>query len=141
MRKLFIIIFMVLVCLNINAQKSTETDGRHPVYCELIGENPLSSKVKVSLNMGELSYQGYRAIYDINGEQIKFKSLIDALNYMARLGWKYVDSYYYADHLNRATERYLLIKYVSSDDEITEGLVKGKPYQSFKPGASGDDMY
>lgn len=64
-------------------------------YCELVGMGKLfSRKVTVSVDFGETtSAWADTALRDENGERIVFNSMVDAMNYMGKDGWEFVQAY------------------------------------------------
>lgn len=72
-------------------------DAQNKIYCEVTGsENLFNKKVQVSIDFGQnSSYYKDDRLVDENGDVIKFTTMIDALNYMASLGWEVVDGYMY----------------------------------------------
>jgi hypothetical protein len=81
--------------LDIAPAQVSEVEGFNPaakrVYAELSCEGQLfSTKVKVSIDFGQstswLSSMSESRLVDRNGKDIKFNSMIDALNYLAQFG-------------------------------------------------------
>ena len=66
-------------------------------YVEIVGKSHLfSSKVKIELDFGqENSFRKNKdnLLLDTNGKRIIFSSMIDALNFMSKNGYDYVDAY------------------------------------------------
>ena len=54
---------------------------------------------------------------DEKGEKIDLQNLIDAMNYMSKRGWEFVQCERYNDEYH-----YILKKQVTSDQEAKEGL-------------------
>ncbi len=65
-------------------------------YCEILGVTSGITRLEsnIIIDYGQ-TYDFYeaQAIENENGKEIKFNSIIDALNYMSKSGWKYVISY------------------------------------------------
>ena len=127
MKKLLMIMVVVLMTLNVKAQSAVAaSDGTYPVYCDLVAYNFWGvGKVKVKLDMGEFSdsYQ-FESLYDTSGKKIKFNTVMGAVNYMAKHGWK-LDKTYYATEGSMAKQdvmHYVLVKYVKEEGEIREGI-------------------
>ncbi|MCF8461839.1 MAG: hypothetical protein K9G46_14030 [Flavobacteriales bacterium] len=65
------------------------------IYCQLVGTGKLfSPEVTVSVDYGQQRgfFDDYR-IRDETGNVQSFNSMIDALNYMASMGWKFAQAY------------------------------------------------
>lgn len=142
MKKLSIIIFMVLMCLNIDAQAFvTDSDGRYPVYCTIMCSNFWGiGKVNATMDfgggrtwMGSICY-----IVDDDGHRMKFTSNMGAVNYMAKRGWK-LDKTVFLTEGKSNVLYYIMVKYVKDDSEITAGI----NYKSKDPvrEKTGDDMF
>lgn len=122
------IILFFAICLSfilttqpINAQETSKQ-----VYVEIVGKATnvlgINSNCKVTVDFGQ--YQsGFKeyTIQDENGKDIKFSSMVDALNYMGERGWKFIQAYV-INHNNQNVYHYLLYKDVTNKDEILEGL-------------------
>lgn len=110
----------MLGALSANAQTDTTKtveEGKYLVYCELEAWSLLGGSPKtVSLNFGG---EKYETIYDEEGKKKKFNSDIDAVNYMAKRGWKVETTYRIKGDDDI---RYLLCKMVKTDEEAYEGL-------------------
>jgi len=70
------------------------------VYCQLMGRETgfFSTKISIELDLGESkswfeSIAGKSPLADEDGETINFNSMVDALNHMAKDGWKFINAY------------------------------------------------
>jgi len=85
------------LCYNLSAQ--TPTDTTHVskyMYCELVGfPKLLSNKVTISVDYGEETefFQDKRIRDEQTGKIKTFNSMIDALNFMGKDGWEFVQAY------------------------------------------------
>lgn len=69
--------------------------GKTFVYCELVGMGQLlSTKVTVMVDFGQKTklFDDTR-LKDADGKPIKFNSMVDAMNYMGKDGWQFVQAY------------------------------------------------
>lgn len=119
MKNLSIIIFLTLISI---ASHSQETPRY--VYCTITGfEKVLSRKVSIDIDFGQKTSL-FKALTfkDDNGKAIVFNSTIDALNYMSKYKWEFVQAYtsFYQDD---KTTHFLLKK---SFNDLTEE--EKKPY-------------
>lgn len=64
-------------------------------YCEVVATGKLlSNKVTIDIDYGEeRSIWKDHRIKDDNGKFKKFNSVIDAINYLGKLGWKLVNAF------------------------------------------------
>ena len=100
MKKLFLL-FVVLCITSLQTyaqEQPVKTKGPvEYVYCELQGSSKaFSAKVTVNIDMGQRvkAFSGKnRSLVDENNEPIVFNSMIDAMNYMGKNGWEFVQAY------------------------------------------------
>ena len=86
-----IIILLFIICsLNSFAQ-----DTKVEQYCELTATpRLLSNRVTIDVDYGdERSFWKDHRLKDDDGKLKKFNSVIDALNFMGKTGWKLVNAY------------------------------------------------
>lgn len=117
------LLFAFSICVNAQSVVSTP-DGKYPVYCDIMAYNAFGiGKVKVRLDMGH-KVTDYESLFDENDKKIKFNTIMEAVNYMAKRGWSVAQTYPLTDvGLSKQTViHYLLVKYVTNDSEISEGL-------------------
>ena len=112
----------------------TEVEGFNPaakrVYAQLSCEEQLfSTKVKVSIDFGQstswLFSMSESRLVDKNGKEIKFNSMIDALNYLTQFGWRFAQAYVVPrgsrDEVG-GTTYWILYKDVDDYSQISEGF-------------------
>ena len=102
MKKL-VLITLMLVALGMQAQdiEQIENEVTHRAYCELLGINKnvlgIGNKISVQVDFGEEKFfwgnDGRDMLVDENGKEIKFNSMVDAMNFMGERGWRFQDSY------------------------------------------------
>jgi len=67
------------------------------VYCEIVGKAVgfFRSKVEIEVDFGQEKswFGGKNPLSDLNGKIIKFNSMIDALNHIAKDEWVFVNAY------------------------------------------------
>ena len=64
-------------------------------------------------------------LVDENGEKMNFNSMIDAVNYLAKLGWELILAYPITPTQGMSKDpvyHYILCKKVTSDEQIKEGI-------------------
>ena len=122
----------------------------HKCFCEIVGTgNITGTKVKVEIDFGQAkSFWGQhkdRFLVDEKGNKIKFNSMVDAMNYMAKFGWVFEQAYVITEKgiSDQNVYHFLLSKDIISDEEITDGIVTAKDIQptTKKERKSGDDLY
>jgi hypothetical protein len=121
MKKIILMLVIALITMGAKAQSVVQTeDGKYPVYCTMMAYNAWGiGKIKIQLDLGEVSSgHSFEAIWDENGKPMKFNTAMDAVNYMAKRGWKL--------EMTTAVQNvvhYIMVKRISKDSEIREGLV------------------
>ena len=90
MKKIILLLVCFAACRAL-AQDSTKVEQ----YCEVTATGKLfSNKVTVDVDYGEeRSFWKDHRLKDEDGRLKKFNSVIDALNYLGKQGWKLVNAY------------------------------------------------
>lgn len=127
MRKILFLLMMALMSLGAKAQSVTQPGEKYPVYCTIKGYNTFGiGKVKVMLDIG-YKVTNYETLIGDDNKQIKFNTMMEAVNYMAKRGWILDQIFFLTESLSKQNvANYVLKKYVTNDDEIREGLVTQK---------------
>ena len=90
--KKFVLIFLVsFFAVNLMAQETPSF-----VYCEIIGyQKLLSNKITVKIDFGEhmKAFADNRLTDPATGKARVFNSMINALNFMGKEGWEFVQAY------------------------------------------------
>lgn len=84
MRKAILVLALLASCFVASAQQPTTSDSTY-IYSELH-----RSGSYINIDSGD----GSKLIKDKNGNDLYFKNLINALNYLVANGWEYVGSDY-----------------------------------------------
>lgn len=91
MKKLIFIFVIGIFSLNLMAQKTPSF-----VYCEIVGyQKLLSNKVTIRIDFGEhmKAFANNRLTDPTTGKPRVFNSMVDALNFMGKEGWEFVQAY------------------------------------------------
>lgn len=120
-----ILILMMLAVLGTFCFAQEKTVVRK-VYCELLGTQKfMSTKVIVSVDFGQkTSYWTGKAkqyLVDGDGRAIDFNSMVDAMNFMGGLGWKFEQAYVVTTN-NQNVYHWLLSKDIANGGELEEGI-------------------
>lgn len=83
------------ICLLMGAACFAQDTTKVEQYCQVIATGKLfSNKVTIDVDYGEeRSFWKDNRLKDEEGNLKKFNSIIDALNYLGRSGWKLVNAY------------------------------------------------
>ena len=92
MKKLVIISSILVSAIVSNAQTDT---SRIEQYCQVIATpGLLSNKVTIDIDFGEeKSFWRESRVKTSDGKIKKFNTIIDAMNYMGRNGWIFINAY------------------------------------------------
>lgn len=123
MKKVFIMMaFMMAVCCA-QAQSVNQPGEKYPVYCSVKGYNFWGvGKVKVQLDLGYKT-SNFETLLDDNGKQIKFNTMMEVINYMAKRGWELDQVCFFTEGMTKTNvANYILKKYITDDEQIREGL-------------------
>ncbi|MGM9815685.1 MAG: hypothetical protein ACI304_01330 [Lepagella sp.] len=103
-----------------------QEDGTNRVYAELVGTSTnilgANKNVKVALDLGQYqsAFKSYY-IQDENNKDIKFNSMVGAMNYMGERGWKFIQAYVIS-HGNQNVYHWLMYKDLKPGQDLMEGL-------------------
>lgn len=122
MKKILFALFLMF-CMNVAAQ---ENGTFRKVYCELVGTGKfMSSKVIVTVDFGqETNYwtgASKQYLVDDKGKAKSFNSMVDAMNYMGKLGWNFEQAYVVTVS-QQNVYHWLLSKTITSEEEFKEGI-------------------
>ncbi len=92
MKKIFILVFVLQASLGAFAQTNTTIIEQ---YCQVIASpRLLSNKVTISIDFGEeRSFWADSRLKSYDGKLKKFNTIIDALNFMGKEGWLFINAY------------------------------------------------
>lgn len=125
MKKILVIMLVAIVAFGFSTTVSAEEQIQR-VYAELLGTGTnflnLNKNVKVSVDLGQFqSATKAYTLLDCNGKDIKFNSMVAAMNYMGERGWKFIQAYVVTVS-NQNVLHWLLYKDVTDPAQIKEGL-------------------
>ena len=114
---------MALMSLCTQAQSVNQPGEKYPVYCSVKGYNFWGvGKVKVQLDLGYKT-SNFETLLDENGKQIKFNTMMEVINYMAKRGWELDQVCFFTEGMTKTNvANYILKKYITDDEQIREGL-------------------
>lgn len=97
MKKILLALLMSVLMVSISATASAEEPTQR-VYAELLGTGTnflnLNKNVKVSVDLGQFqSATKAYTLLDENGKDIKFNSMVAAMNYMGERSRKFIQAY------------------------------------------------
>lgn len=92
MKKVLIYSIILLLALSTKAQSDTTKIEQ---YCQVIATpRLLSNKVTIDIDFGEQkSYWKDERLKTYDGRLKKFNTIIDALNFMGKEGWTFINAY------------------------------------------------
>lgn len=99
MRKVLTVCSIALTLLMAAPSASAQEEAQE-MYCEIIGRGTLSlrGKIKIEVDFGQENkvFEGFDSdvLKDpVTGKNMKFNSMVDALNFMSGQGWVFVNAY------------------------------------------------
>ncbi len=133
MKRYLLTFFLVFCALTSFAQS-------HRYYCEIKGyEKGLTSNYKVIFDFGQkVSQSAWNKkshklkFVDENGKKIKFKSVIDAANFMSERGWFLQEAYSAPYSSSKSLKHWVFYKEASNLDEVKDGFLRKKDYRKLK---------
>ena len=125
MKKVFLIMLIAVMTFGISTTADAQ-EATQRVYAELLGTGTnflnLNKNVKVSVDLGQFqSATKAYTLLDENDKDIKFNSMVAAMNYMGERGWKFVQAYVVTVS-NQNVLHWLLYKDITDTAQINEGL-------------------
>lgn len=113
---------LMMFSLNINAQ-NVKNDGKpYAFYCQLLGKMNLAGQLRLTILWDNMRTENN--LRDENGKKIEFATMVDAMNYMSKRGWEYVDNVTYGNVVH-----YVFKKIVTNDEEAKEDLYFESDYK------------
>lgn len=123
MKRMFILMALVVAVCCAQAQNVNQPGEKYPVYCSVKGYNFWGvGKVKVQLDLGNKT-SNFESLLDENGKQIKFNTMMEVINYMAKRGWELDQVCFFTEGMSKTNvANYILKKYIKDDSEIRAGI-------------------
>ena len=134
MKKILIVVIILGMAICAYAQKtdSISSPKTKTVFAQIMGINKnllgIGNKLSIEIDFGEENSfwgnDGRNEVVDENGKEIKFNTMVDAMNFMGERGWVYTDSYVVTVGKQNVIH-WLLRKEIGVDEEI-RGNIKQK---------------
>lgn len=118
MKKTILILSIILLGFNTFAQEQPRY-----VYCVIVGSTKfISNKVTIRIDFGDRisSYADNRMKDPKTGKPMIFNSIVDALNFMGKQGWEFVQAYAEMNNGSTSYFNYLMKKPFSELDQETQ---------------------
>ena len=143
MKRFFATLLLVLFVSLSFAQKHVANSAEHRYYCELkCYEKGVKSNDKVILEFGKVvskdvwNYPNRKVKFvDENGKVIKFKSMVDAANFLSERGWTLGQAYSSSYVGKKTVKHWIFSKEADEYDAVKEGFVTKKEYKKMKKAA------
>jgi hypothetical protein len=120
MKKTILFFSMFLFCYLLKGQ-DFKSDSLKFTYCEIVGtEKLMSTKVTVVIDFGQATsfFSDNRYKDPATGKPYVFNSMIDALNFMGKDKWEFVQAYIIGSSQSGFVYHFLLKKQTSSLGEV-----------------------
>lgn len=140
MKRIFATFLLMLSVTLSFAQKQDDNSAERRYYCEIkCYEKGVKSNYKVFFEFGSVvSKEVWNrsnckvAFVNENGKLIKFKSMVDAANFLVERGW-ILDKVYSTTYTNKKNiKHWLFYKDAEGYEELKEGFVTKKEYRMMK---------
>ena len=119
MKKVLLFALFAVFSLVVNAQNYKNDGKSYAFYCQLVGFKNLAAQLRLKVLWNNMKDENN--LRDENGKKIEFNTMVDAMNYMSKRGWDYVECVTYKEGTNNVVH-YIFRKYVTNDEEAKEGL-------------------
>lgn len=119
MKKVLLFALFAVFSLVVNAQNYKNDGKPYAFYCQLVGFKNLAAQLRLKVLWNNMKDENN--LRDENGKKIEFTTMVDAMNYMSKRGWDYVECVTYKEGTNNVVH-YIFRKYVTNDEEAKEGL-------------------
>lgn len=138
---------LFLATVNMAAQDTAPAHARHKYYCEVIGkEKELGTGLKIVVDFGkDPTYNIWgglkndQKLVDEQGKEIKFKSMVDAANFMEGKGWTFLQAYG-SVYEGAFISHWIFRKEAATPEEARQGLrTKGEVKKQANPGQPDND--
>ena len=118
MRKFFF--FGIILLTSLQSFSQSDTSAAVEQYCEVIATpRLLSTKVTIDIDFGERrSIWKDNRLKEDDGKLKKFNTVIDALNYMGKDGWKLVNGFPVYTSANTQVYHYVFKKIFLKSDTL-----------------------
>lgn len=140
MKRIFATVLILLSVSLSFAQKQDANSAEHRFYCEVkCYEKGVKSNDKVILEFGKVvskdvwNYPNRKVKFvDENGKVIKFKSMVDAANFLYERGWVLDKAYSSSYSGSKSIKHWVFYKDANEYEDVKEGLVTQKEYREMK---------
>ena len=138
--KRLLLILLIATALSARGQNVADTVQTKTVFAELLGWNTnvlgLGSKSKVEVDFGEENWgwqgnDGRNILVDENGKDIKFNSMVDAMNFMGERGWVF-EAAYVVTVANQNVVHWLMSKTIGAGEDARQGVNQKRDFKKKK---------
>lgn len=134
MKKLLLSLLLLIAISNVYSQDSAKATQ---VYCEIVGTGNLTgTKVKIEIDFGQAkkywTSSNDKFMVDETGKEIKFNSMVDAMNYMATFGWHFAQAYVITEMGGMTKQNvyhYILSRNILPGEKINAGIITKKDFK------------
>lgn len=120
MKKVLLFVMFCMMSISMNAQ-NVKNDGKpYAFYCQIVGWQNLGGQLRMKMLWDNQKEENN--LRDENGKKIEFQTMVDAMNYMSKRGWDYVECVTYGDIGKPEVVHYIFRKYVTKDEEAKENI-------------------
>ena len=141
--KRFFATFMLTLLVSLSFAQAQNDNVNRKYYCEIkCYEKGVKSSYKVAFEFGETiskevwDYRnGKVAFVNEKGKTVKFKTMVDAANFLSQRGWELEQSYSSPHHSKKNIKHWVFSKEAGSLDDLKAGFITKKEYKQMKKAA------
>lgn len=95
MKKILLINILLLLFCAVSYGQTNDDQRKSYIYCEIVGTSKLmSNKCTIVLDFGQFNkFASDQRLIDDDGKVIVFNSMVDAMNWMGKDGWEFLQAY------------------------------------------------
>ncbi len=120
MKKVLLLIFLCAISFAVKAQNCKNDGKPYAYYCQIVGWENLAGQLRIKMLWDNQRFENN--LRDENGKKIEFATMVDAMNYMSKRGWDYVECVTYAEFGKQNVVHYIFRKMVTNDEEAKENI-------------------
>lgn len=108
-------IMFLCIPISMSAQNIDNPGKPYYYFCQILGKKNLAGKLRLTILWENQEEEN--DLRDEKGNKIEFKNMVEAMNYMSKRGWEYVDATTYDN-----VYHYVFRKLVTKDEEAKKGI-------------------
>ena len=141
--KRFFATFMLALLVSFSFAQTQNNDTNRKYYCEIkCYEKGVKSSNRVVFEFGETvskdvwGCRNHKVVFvNEDGKAVKFKTMVDAANFLSQKGWKLEQSYSSPYYSKKTIKHWVFSKEAVSYDDMKAGFITKKEYRQMQKDA------